>query len=56
MKLLLLSELTVAGSEFHTVGAATEKAQPTSRVVVNVLSSDISKGRQRKCKHRRNFL
>ena len=69
MKVLLPSDLTVAGSEFHTVGAATEKAQPTSLVVVNVvaiifqkqfplpvLSSDKSKGQLRKCKHRRNFL
>ena len=38
MKLLLSSDITVAGSEFHTVGAATEKAQATSLVVVNVVA------------------
>ena len=69
MKLLLTSNLTLAGSEFHTVCVANENAQHTILVVVNVvatifqqqfqlpvLSSDMSKGRQRKCKHRRNFV
>ena len=38
MKLLLTSNLTLAGSEFHTVGAATENAQHTILVVVNVVA------------------
>ena len=38
MKLLLPCDLTLARSEFHTVGAATEKPQPTSLVVANVVA------------------
>ena len=35
---ILPSDLTPAGSEFHTVGAANEKGQPTSIEVVNVIA------------------
>ena len=38
MKLLLPSDLTLAGSEFHTVGAATEKAEPTILVIMIVVA------------------
>ena len=38
MKLLLPFDLTLAGSELYTVGATTEKAQPISLEVVNVVA------------------
>ena len=40
MKLLLPSDLTLAGSEFHTTGAATEKA----RVPAFVFTQECKEG------------